>query len=200
MQEENTAAQAALIDLRDVRKEYRDIQGEVLTVLNLAALQIAAGEIVALTGKSGSGKTTLINIVAGILAPTQGKVLVNGQAIYDLSEAGRDLFRAQNIGYVFQSYNLMPSLSRLLNLPFSKWPKAASLPRQMTMTSMSTRTAKVTKGTKQKTSPLFWARKWPKKQVSNWGTPSSPPMAWPTTAQRASSTSTPWKWWASCSP
>ena len=116
MHEENTAAQPALIDLQDVRKEYRDIQGEVLTVLNLAALHIAAGEIVALTGKSGSGKTTLINIVAGILAPTQGKVLVNGQAIYDLSEAGRDRFRAQNIGYVFQSYNLIPSLSAYDNV------------------------------------------------------------------------------------
>ncbi len=116
MQEENNTGHNALIDLQDVRKDYRDIQGEVLTVLNLAALQIAAGEIVALTGKSGSGKTTLINIIAGILAPSQGKVLVNGQALYDLSETGRDRFRAQNIGYVFQSYNLIPSLSAYDNV------------------------------------------------------------------------------------
>lgn len=116
MQEQTNAAQEPLIDLQGVRKEYRDIRGEVLTVLDLASLQVAAGEIVALTGKSGSGKTTLINIVAGILAPTEGQVLVNGQAIYDLSEAGRDRFRAENIGYVFQSYNLIPSLSAYDNV------------------------------------------------------------------------------------
>lgn len=116
MQEQTHVAQETIIDLQGVSKEYRDIYGEVLTVLDLASFQVTAGEIVALTGKSGSGKTTLINIVAGILAPTKGRVQVSGEAIYNLTESGRDRFRAEHIGYVFQSYNLIPSLSAYDNI------------------------------------------------------------------------------------
>ncbi len=78
--------------------------------------RIADGERIALVGKSGSGKSTLLNLIAGIVTPTSGSVSVDGIDIGKLSEAKRDQFRAANIGYVFQTFNLIQGLTALENV------------------------------------------------------------------------------------
>ncbi len=79
-------------------------------------LNIRAGEFVVLLGRSGSGKSTLLNLLSGIDLPDHGEVLFNGQDITGLSERDRTLFRRRHIGFVFQSYNLVPTLTVEENL------------------------------------------------------------------------------------
>lgn len=100
-----------MIKIRDLIKRYSSPEGEEITVLSLIGLDIQAGEEIGISGASGTGKTTLLNIISGILLPSQGSVLINDVEINLLPEAKRDLFRAQTIGYVFQMFNLIPSLT-----------------------------------------------------------------------------------------
>ncbi|MCY3812026.1 MAG: ABC transporter ATP-binding protein [Gammaproteobacteria bacterium] len=100
------------IRVRGVRFGYRPDS----VVLDIASFDVAAGERVFLEGASGSGKSTLLGLVGGILLPSQGEVSVYGQAIADLSGAGRDRFRADHVGFVFQMFNLLPYLSVLDNV------------------------------------------------------------------------------------
>ncbi|OYT48683.1 lipoprotein-releasing system ATP-binding protein LolD [Thermoplasmatales archaeon ex4484_36] len=79
-------------------------------------MEVKGGELVAIMGPSGAGKTTLLNIISGIEAPTEGKVTVRGIRVDSLNERERRLFRRVNIGYVFQNYNLIPSLNALENV------------------------------------------------------------------------------------
>src|SRR5262245_49567104 len=79
-------------------------------------LEIARGERVAVIGPSGSGKTTLFHLIAGLLQPSQGEVRVNDISLGTLGERDRDRFRAKTIGYVFQSFNLLPAFSALDNV------------------------------------------------------------------------------------
>ncbi|HEX4132770.1 MAG TPA: ABC transporter ATP-binding protein [Pirellulales bacterium] len=102
--------------LRDVKKSFVDPEGEVLPILDVAEFHVAAGEQVLLMGRSGSGKTTLLQIIAGLARPDSGLVQVAGQDITKLSEAVRDRFRAQNLGYVFQTFNLLPGFSAIENV------------------------------------------------------------------------------------
>lgn len=108
-----------MIKIRDVVKRYPSPEGGEITVLALPRLDIHAGEEVGIEGASGTGKTTLLHIVSGILMPSQGSVSVGGIEITLLPEAKRDLFRARNIGYVFQAFNLIPSLSAKENVMVS---------------------------------------------------------------------------------
>ncbi len=85
-------------------------------VLNIPQLDVASGEDVCLVGSSGSGKTTLLNILAGITLPSSGSVHHDNTDICSLSEVRRDHFRAENIGYVFQTFNLLQGLSSLENV------------------------------------------------------------------------------------
>ena len=87
-----------------------------LTALTMPCLEIARGERVAVIGPSGSGKTTLFHIVAGLLQPSQGEVWVNDVSLGTLRERDRDRFRARTIGYVFQTFNLLPAFSALDNV------------------------------------------------------------------------------------
>lgn len=105
----------AMVSLSNVMKRYRrGVQSvEVLHGLNLA---VAAGEFVALMGPSGSGKTTVLNLLAGLDAPTEGEVIVEGQRIDGLSSAERSKWRARHVGFVFQFYNLLPVLSASKNI------------------------------------------------------------------------------------
>ncbi|MGR9101147.1 MAG: ABC transporter ATP-binding protein [Gammaproteobacteria bacterium] len=106
---------APLIELRNVAKTYREAgrSHEIFGGLNLT---VAAGEFVVLLGRSGSGKSTLLNLIAGIEAPSGGNIRVGGVDLTALTEHGRTLFRRHRIGYVFQSYNLIPTLTVEENL------------------------------------------------------------------------------------
>lgn len=105
-----------MLHLRNVRKSFVEPDGTKLPILEVAHFQLAAGEQVALVGRSGSGKTTLLHIIAGITRADSGEVLIDGTDITRLSEPGRDRFRADKIGYVFQTFNLLDGFSALENV------------------------------------------------------------------------------------
>ena len=102
--------------LEDVRKSFREPDGTALPILDVKHYQLAAGEQAVLMGRSGSGKTTLLHVIAGISRPDSGIVRIDGCDITRLSEAGRDRFRADKLGYVFQTFNLLPGFSALENV------------------------------------------------------------------------------------
>jgi len=102
--------------LQDVRKSYREPDGSPLPVLNIAKFEVKPAEQVALIGQSGGGKTTLLNVISGITASDSGLVQVDGVDISGLPEVSRDRFRAERIGIVFQTFNLLPAFSALENV------------------------------------------------------------------------------------
>ncbi|RIL11815.1 ABC transporter ATP-binding protein [bacterium] len=104
-----------IVALRGVAKRY-DEAGRPHTVLDDVSLELPEGEVVAILGRSGSGKSTLLNLIAGIDAPTAGVVEVAGVPVNRLSERERTLFRRHTIGFVFQFFNLIPTLTVLENV------------------------------------------------------------------------------------
>ena len=98
------------IRLEGLSKGYQE-GGQVRTVLQDASAEFARGEFVAILGKSGSGKSTLLNLISGIDRVDAGDVWVNGQSLTALNERQRTLFRRQNIGFIFQFFNLIPTLT-----------------------------------------------------------------------------------------
>lgn len=105
-----------VLSLHNLRKSYRETDGNPLEVIRINQLSLRFDDQVALIGQSGSGKSTLLNLIAGILLPDSGEIVVNGTAITQLAEAARDRFRAANIGYVFQSFNLLQGFTALENV------------------------------------------------------------------------------------
>ncbi len=99
-----------LIQLLNVTKSYREGERE-RTIMDRATISIFPGQTVALIGRSGSGKSTFLNIVGGIDAPTSGQVLVQSEDIAGMQERDRTLFRRKHIGFVFQFFNLIPTLT-----------------------------------------------------------------------------------------
>jgi ABC-type lipoprotein export system ATPase subunit len=104
------------ITLQAVAKAFPLGNGSVLEVLNIPALDLAQGSYTVLKGPSGSGKTTLLNLIAGITTPTSGQIWLDATDIFALPEARRDRFRAEHIGYVFQTFNLLASLTAMENV------------------------------------------------------------------------------------
>ena len=104
----------AAICTRGVTRDFQAGQ-QTITVLHGIDLNIRAGELTFLVGESGSGKTTLISIMCGILWPTLGEVKVFGTDIYELDDTALIEFRLQNIGFIFQQYNLIPSIDAASN-------------------------------------------------------------------------------------
>ena len=103
------------IELTDVVKEY--ISGSrTLSILSGVDLSIESGASMAIVGPSGSGKTTLLGLMAGLDSPTRGHVLLGQTPLSDLTEDGRAEFRAINVGFVFQTFNLLTSLTALENV------------------------------------------------------------------------------------
>jgi putative ABC transport system ATP-binding protein len=103
------------IELLHVHKEYRRDEF-VVPVLADLDLTVDEGEYLALMGPSGSGKTTLLNLVAGLDRATNGQVIVHGQDLGQLSEAEITRWRANNVGFIFQTYNLIPVLTAFENV------------------------------------------------------------------------------------
>jgi putative ABC transport system ATP-binding protein len=104
-----------VLDMRDVRKVYRSGDADIVA-LDHATMQVDHGEIVALLGPSGSGKTTLLSIAGGLLTPTEGSVTVSGHDISAYDARQLTNFRRENVGFVFQSVNLVPFLTAEENL------------------------------------------------------------------------------------
>jgi len=105
----------AMIRARGVRKTYTRA-GETLTVLDGLDLEMEEGHFYALMGPSGSGKTTLLNLVGGLDAADDGELLVAGESLADLSGGELAAWRAANVGFVFQAFNLIPVLSAVENV------------------------------------------------------------------------------------
>ena len=106
-----------MIVARNLIQRYsRNNASPPLTVLGGIDLDIAAGEVVAVLGPSGSGKTTLLGLLAGLDRPTQGEVHLDGVPLDELSEDERAAFRAERIGFVFQSFQLIPTLTAFENV------------------------------------------------------------------------------------
>ena len=102
--------------LENVRKSYIEPNGERLPILDVARFQVAEGEQVVLRGRSGCGKTTLLNCIAGLTTVDAGRIALDGRDVTKLSEAQRDRFRAQHLGFVFQTFNLLPAFTALENV------------------------------------------------------------------------------------
>lgn len=92
------------------------LDGNELTILKNVGFAIRQGESVAILGRSGSGKTTLLGLLAGLDTPSEGRIELDGQVISDLDEDGRARLRAQRVGFIFQSFQLLPALSALENV------------------------------------------------------------------------------------
>ncbi len=107
--------QEAAIVLRDVSKIYRRDQIQV-PVLSDLSLNVDEGEFLALMGPSGSGKTTLLNLIAGLDRPTHGEVIVHGQDLAQMGDGDVTRWRSQNVGFIFQLYNLIPVLTAFENV------------------------------------------------------------------------------------
>ncbi len=102
--------------LENVSKSYVEPDGSPLHILRVPRFEVAASEQMVLVGRSGCGKSTLLHIISGITRADSGSVKVNGLDICRLSEVGRDRFRAKNLGYVFQTFNLLPAFTALENV------------------------------------------------------------------------------------
>jgi putative ABC transport system ATP-binding protein len=105
-----------MLQLRQVKKSYREPDGGRLPILDIATFDVASGEQMVLVGKSGCGKTTLLHTIAGITRADEGEIRIDNIDIAILSEAGVDKVRAAKIGYVFQTFNLLPGFTALENV------------------------------------------------------------------------------------
>jgi putative ABC transport system ATP-binding protein len=105
-----------MLNLQNVKKSYLEPNGHVLPILDIASFALDRAEQMVLVGRSGCGKTTLLHVIAGISRADSGVIALDGFNICQLSEAGRDRFRADKVGYVFQTFNLLPGFTALENV------------------------------------------------------------------------------------
>ncbi|MGI6226131.1 MAG: ABC transporter ATP-binding protein [Peptococcales bacterium] len=103
-----------IIEVRNLVKKYR-VGSEIITALNGVNLEIEKGEFLAIVGTSGSGKSTLLNMMSGLERPTKGEILINKVLINKVKEKDMAAFRRSSMGFVFQSFNLLESLTALEN-------------------------------------------------------------------------------------
>lgn len=134
---ENAGQDEPLIRLRGITKEFTR-GGETLRVLENLDLDVARGSFEALMGPSGSGKSTLLNLIAGLDAPTAGTIEIDAKRIDQMGEGKLATWRSNHIGFVFQSYNLLPVLTAAENveLPLLLAPVAASERRARAQTAL----------------------------------------------------------------
>ncbi len=104
-----------MLRIENAKKHYKH-RGQIVKAMDEMFLDVASGDFVALVGPSGSGKSTLLLTLGGMLSPTEGKVFIDGTSLYDLSPDDRARLRKQKIGFVFQSFNLIPYLTAQENV------------------------------------------------------------------------------------
>jgi putative ABC transport system ATP-binding protein len=110
-----------LYELRNVRRAYRTGAGDVVALADVT-LELAAGELVAIEGPSGSGKSTLLQLLGALDKPTSGSLLFDGRDLSSLSERERTAVRSKDIGFVFQAFNLIPTLTAAENVEAAMVP------------------------------------------------------------------------------
>lgn len=124
-----------MLVMQGIKKSFREPNGHRLPVLDVPNFRIAASEQVILVGQSGGGKTTLLHVIAGITRPDAGRIEFDGRDVASLSEPARDRFRAVKIGYVFQTFNLLPAFNALenveLGMTFATGPKDPARARRL---------------------------------------------------------------------
>jgi putative ABC transport system ATP-binding protein len=104
-----------MLELRELVKHYATVGGEPIRAVDGVSLQVAAGEMVALYGPSGSGKTTLLLMIATLLEPTSGAILIGGRDVSGLSEREASHFRLSELGFIRQNFDLLPGVSAIDN-------------------------------------------------------------------------------------
>ena len=112
---DSVAEKQQLITIENLAKSYQEGQFN-RQVLRNASAHFARGEFVAILGKSGSGKSTLLNLISGIDQPDSGKILFNGRDLTNMNENDRTMIRRKDIGFIFQFFNLLPTLTVLENV------------------------------------------------------------------------------------
>ena len=121
-----------VVEINDVFKTYHDTEVEVKAV-NGVTLSFEKGDFAVIVGPSGSGKTTLLNLIGGLDQPTAGEIIVAGHRLSELKPSQLIDFRMEHVGFVFQSYNLIPVLTASENVEFimnlQKWPKEKRMAR-----------------------------------------------------------------------
>ena len=106
-----------ILEVQNLCKTYGKGEAEV-RALDHVSFSVGKGEFIAIVGESGSGKSTLVNVVGAVDNPTSGKVLIDGKDIFSMSEKKLTIFRRQHIGFIFQSFNLIPELNVEQNITF----------------------------------------------------------------------------------
>ena len=106
-----------LLEVKNLSKTYGTGETAVHALKN-ATFSVSKGEFVAVVGESGSGKSTLLNLIGGLDTPTAGKVFLDGRDLFSTKERNLTVFRRRNIGFVFQSFNLIPELTVEQNILF----------------------------------------------------------------------------------
>ncbi len=113
-----------MLRLQNLKKSFLEASGDTLQILDIPDFHVAPGEQLAMIGQSGCGKSTLLHVISGISRPDSGQVIVDGIDVTRLPEAGCDRYRADKIGYVFQTFNLLPGFTAaenvMLGMTFSR--------------------------------------------------------------------------------
>ena len=105
-----------LLSIKNLKKSFLASDGSTQKVVDVASFTMESGQQIALSGTSGSGKTTLLNLISGILQPDEGHIELSGRSMSGSSEAVRDRIRAQMVGYIFQTFNLLQGYTCLENV------------------------------------------------------------------------------------
>jgi len=129
---DNTAIEDAVLAARNVSKQVSSPEGS-LTILSNVSFAINKGDSVAVVGASGAGKSTLLALLAGLDLPTEGEIWLDGVNLTNLDEDGRAAVRAASVGFVFQSFHLVPSLNALENVMLPLELAGFDAPRQKAM-------------------------------------------------------------------